>query len=93
MFYLEYSIFSGEPCKVGVAVTDQATGLYAYGAIMAALLHRSKTGRGQYIDCNLLSTQVGLGTYVFFILNIEMTAEHQVGDYQTKYNIWRCITK
>ena len=49
-----------EPCKVGVAMTDLSTGLYAYGSIMAALWHRLKTGRGQHIDCNLLSTQVSL---------------------------------
>ncbi|GAB1603053.1 succinate--hydroxymethylglutarate CoA-transferase-like [Argonauta hians] len=48
----------GEPCKVGVAMTDLSTGLYAHGAILAALLTRHRTGRGQYIDCNLLSTQV-----------------------------------
>lgn len=48
----------GPPAKVGVAVTDLATGLYAHGAIMAALLQRTKTGRGQKIDANLLSTQV-----------------------------------
>lgn len=48
----------GEPCKVGVAITDVATGLYAHGAILAALLERNKTGRGQKIDCNLLSTQI-----------------------------------
>ena len=48
----------GEPCKVGVAMTDLSTGLYAYGSVMAALWHRLKTGRGQHIDCNLLSTQV-----------------------------------
>ncbi|CAI9728530.1 succinate--hydroxymethylglutarate CoA-transferase-like [Octopus vulgaris] len=48
----------GEPCKVGVAMTDLATGLYAHGAILAALLTRQKTGKGQFIDCNLLSTQV-----------------------------------
>lgn len=34
------------------------TGLYAHGAIMAALMTRSKTGKGQKIDCNLLSTQI-----------------------------------
>lgn len=49
---------NGEPVKVGVAVTDIATGLYAHGAIMAALIKRNKTGRGQRIDCNLLSTQI-----------------------------------
>lgn len=51
---------NGPPVKVGVAVTDLATGLYAHGAIMAALLQRSKTGIGQKIDVNLLSTQVAL---------------------------------
>ncbi|CAB0014851.1 unnamed protein product [Nesidiocoris tenuis] len=48
----------GDPVKVGVAVTDLATGLYAHGAILAALLHRTNTGKGQKIDVNLLSTQV-----------------------------------
>ncbi|KAK3914437.1 Succinate--hydroxymethylglutarate CoA-transferase [Frankliniella fusca] len=49
---------NGEPCKVGVALTDIMTGLYAHGAIMAALIQRSKTGMGQKIDANLLSTQI-----------------------------------
>ncbi|KAK7075229.1 hypothetical protein SK128_013116 [Halocaridina rubra] len=49
---------NGEPCKVGVAMTDLATGLYAHGAIMAAILERQKTGLGQKIDCDLLSTQL-----------------------------------
>lgn len=48
----------GEPCKVGVAMTDLSTGLYAHGAIMAALLERQRTGCGQKIDCDLLSTQL-----------------------------------
>lgn len=46
------------PCKTGVALTDIATGLYAKGAILAALLHRTVNGEGQYISCNLLSTQL-----------------------------------
>lgn len=48
----------GPPCKVGVAVTDVTTGLYAHGAILAALYQRTTTGRGQWIKCNLLATQV-----------------------------------
>lgn len=48
----------GPPCKVGVAMTDLATGLYAHGAIMAALLQRARTNKGQRIECNLLSTQI-----------------------------------
>lgn len=46
------------PSKVGVAMTDIATGLYAHGAILAALIHREKTGKGQRIEVDLLSTQV-----------------------------------
>lgn len=46
------------PSKVGVAATDIATGLYAHGAIMAALLSRQKTGKGVWIDCNLFETQI-----------------------------------
>ncbi|VDM27608.1 unnamed protein product [Toxocara canis] len=34
------------------------TGLYAHGAILAALLQRKMSGKGQKIDCNLLSTQI-----------------------------------
>ncbi|XP_055613866.1 succinate--hydroxymethylglutarate CoA-transferase [Uranotaenia lowii] len=48
----------GPPAKVGVAITDIATGLYAHGAILAAILQRHQTNRGQKIDVNLLSTQV-----------------------------------
>ncbi|KAG0355676.1 hypothetical protein BG005_005379 [Podila minutissima] len=48
----------GTPVKVGVAVTDLTTGLYAHGAIMAALLARARTGRGQHIDCSLLDAQI-----------------------------------
>lgn len=48
----------GPPAKVGVAMTDLATGLYAHGAIMAALLQRHQTQKGQKIDVNLLSTQL-----------------------------------
>ncbi|KAI5117242.1 hypothetical protein M0805_001560 [Coniferiporia weirii] len=47
-----------QPCKVGVAATDIATGLYAHGAIMAALISRNKTGQGVWIDCNLFESQI-----------------------------------
>ncbi|XP_077158812.1 succinyl-CoA:glutarate CoA-transferase isoform X3 [Paroedura picta] len=54
----------GEPIRPGVAMTDLATGLYAYGAIMAALLQSRRTGKGMHVDCNLLSSQVACLTYV-----------------------------
>ncbi|GAD94685.1 CAIB/BAIF family enzyme [Paecilomyces variotii No. 5] len=48
----------GPPVKVGVAVTDLTTGLYTSNAIMAALLARARTGRGQHIDACLSDCQV-----------------------------------
>jgi itaconate CoA-transferase len=40
--------------KVGVSVADVGAGLYAYGAILAALLGRARTGRGERIDISML---------------------------------------
>lgn len=50
----------GEPMKVGVAVTDLFTGLYAANAIQAALLHRQVTGQGQHIDVAMLDVQLAV---------------------------------
>jgi succinate--hydroxymethylglutarate CoA-transferase len=47
----------GPPVKVGVAVTDLTTGLYTSNSIMAALLARAKTGKGQHIDAALSDCQ------------------------------------
>jgi formyl-CoA transferase len=46
------------PQKVGIAITDVLTGMYASVAICAAITHRERTGNGQYIDCALLDTIV-----------------------------------
>jgi crotonobetainyl-CoA:carnitine CoA-transferase CaiB-like acyl-CoA transferase len=46
------------PQKVGVAVVDLMTGMYAVSAIVAALYERTASGRGQYVDLALLDTQV-----------------------------------
>ena len=50
----------GGPQKVGVAVADLFTGMYACTAILAALRHRDLTGEGQAIDMALLDTQVAM---------------------------------
>lgn len=51
---------NGPPCRVGVAITDLTTGLYAHGAILAALHQRSVTGSGCKVEANLLSSQVSV---------------------------------
>ena len=45
---------SGQPQKMGVAVTDILTGLYSVTAILSAIIQRDKTGKGQHIDMALL---------------------------------------
>jgi crotonobetainyl-CoA:carnitine CoA-transferase CaiB-like acyl-CoA transferase len=50
----------GEPQKVGVAVADLFTGMYATVAILAALRHRDATGEGQVVDMALLDAQVAM---------------------------------
>ncbi len=48
----------GGPMKVGVAITDLLTGMYAATAVLAALAHRDRSGRGQHVDLALLDVQV-----------------------------------
>ena len=48
------------PQKVGVAIADLVTGLYSANAIQTALIHRERTGQGQYIDMALLDCQVAI---------------------------------
>lgn len=50
----------GGPQKVGVAVADLFTGMYATVAILAAIRHAERTGIGQHIDMALLDTQVAM---------------------------------
>lgn len=48
----------GAPQKVGVAVVDLMTGMYAVAGVLAALRHAERTGEGQHIDLALFDTQV-----------------------------------
>lgn len=49
-----------EPMKVGVAVVDLFTGLYASNAILAALWHARATGEGQHVDIALFDVQAAM---------------------------------
>jgi crotonobetainyl-CoA:carnitine CoA-transferase CaiB-like acyl-CoA transferase len=46
----------GEPTKVGVALVDVLTGLYAVGGVLAALHRRERSGRGQRVEVSLLGS-------------------------------------
>ena len=49
----------GGPQRVGVAIVDINAGFYATIGILSAIVHRTNTGQGQYIDLALLDSQVG----------------------------------
>jgi crotonobetainyl-CoA:carnitine CoA-transferase CaiB-like acyl-CoA transferase len=49
-----------EPLKAGVAVADQATGLFASQGILLALYHRERTGQGQMVEMSLLDSMICL---------------------------------
>ena len=51
------------PTKFGSPIADLAAGMFSAYAIMAALLHRERTGVGQYIDTSMLGGQVALLSY------------------------------
>jgi formyl-CoA transferase len=53
----------GPPMKCGVPLTDLGAGLFALAAILAALHHRTRTGRGQYIDTSLVEAGVALSVW------------------------------
>jgi crotonobetainyl-CoA:carnitine CoA-transferase CaiB-like acyl-CoA transferase len=46
----------GQPTKVGVALVDVLTGLYAFGGVLAAVAERDRTGRGQRVEVSLLGS-------------------------------------
>jgi crotonobetainyl-CoA:carnitine CoA-transferase CaiB-like acyl-CoA transferase len=48
----------GRPTKVGVAIADIMAGMYAATAVLAALVAREQSGRGQHIDVPLFDSQV-----------------------------------
>ena len=55
-----------EPSKAGASIADIAAGMYAYTNILAALLHRRQTGRGQHIDISMLESLVEWMSYPLY---------------------------
>ena len=45
-----------EPSKAGPSIADIAAGMYAYSNILAALMHRQQTGRGQHLEISMLES-------------------------------------
>jgi itaconate CoA-transferase len=55
-----------EPCKAGPSIADIAAGMYAYTSILAALLQRGQTGKGQHIDISMLESLAEWTSYPLY---------------------------
>ena len=55
-----------EPCKAGPSMADIAAGMYAYSSILAALLQRGQTGKGQRIDISMLESLAEWTSYPLY---------------------------
>ncbi len=55
---------NGPPVKSGIFLSDFVSGKDAFGAIMAALLHKERTGEGQYIDIAMLQCMITMNPFV-----------------------------
>ncbi|AWI80667.1 CoA transferase [Parazoarcus communis] len=55
-----------EPSKAGPSIADISAGMYAFSNILAALLQRQKTGRGQHLDISMLESLVEWTSYPLY---------------------------
>ncbi|TAK45545.1 MAG: CoA transferase [Betaproteobacteria bacterium] len=61
--HMEHQGGEGKPAKTGLFIADVVGALHAQAAILTALLHRERSGKGQYIDVSLLDGMLGLMVY------------------------------
>jgi formyl-CoA transferase len=83
----------GPPVKVGVPLTDLGAGLFALAAILAALHHRGRSGRGQYIDTSLLEAGLALSAWEaaeFFASGVAPEAMGSAHRFLAPYQAIRC---
>src|SRR3954454_2962755 len=64
--FLSVTGTEAEPSKAGPSIADIAAGMYAYSSILAALLQRKDTGRGQHLDISMLESLVEWMTYPLY---------------------------
>ncbi|MGH8714994.1 MAG: CaiB/BaiF CoA transferase family protein [Casimicrobiaceae bacterium] len=64
--FLSVTGTEADPVKAGCSIADIAAGMYAYSNILAALLERGRTGRGQHIDVSMLESLVEWMSYPLY---------------------------
>ena len=75
-----------EPSKAGASIADIAAGMYAYSSILAALLHRAKTGRGQHLDISMLESLVEWMSYpLYYAIDAQAPPQRTGASHATIY--------
>jgi itaconate CoA-transferase len=64
--FLSVTGTDADPVKAGCSIADIAAGMYAYSNILAALLQRQQTGRGQHLDISMLESLVEWMSYPLY---------------------------
>jgi itaconate CoA-transferase len=64
--FLSVTGTEADPVKAGCSIADIAAGMYAFSNILAALLQRQQTGRGQHLDISMLESLVEWMTYPLY---------------------------
>jgi itaconate CoA-transferase len=67
------------PAKAGISVADIACGMYAYSAVLAALLRRERTGRGDAITISLLDALAEWMSHPLLATRLTGTAPPRTG--------------
>ena len=70
---------NGPPIKSGVPIADLSVGLIATNGVLAALIARGKTGRGQYIDTSLFESALAMSVWESTELWATGNAPHAMG--------------
>ncbi|MEO1452788.1 MAG: CaiB/BaiF CoA-transferase family protein [Pseudomonadota bacterium] len=84
---------TGQPQKVGVAVTDIFTGVYATTAILAALRQRDATGQGQQVDMSLMDVATSITANQAMNYLVTGTPPERIGNAHqnlTPYQVFDC---
>jgi crotonobetainyl-CoA:carnitine CoA-transferase CaiB-like acyl-CoA transferase len=75
-----------EPSKAGASIADIAAGMYAYSSILAALLHRASTGRGQHLDVSMLESLVEWMSYpLYYAIDAQAPPKRSGASHATIY--------
>lgn len=68
----------GAPLKSGIMIADYVSGIYAFGAIQTALLHRERHGVGGHVDVTLMESMMSLLAIQFQEAQAEQPAKTRV---------------